>query len=74
MYNKFVTLSTSVRPLIAELEHRVTINPNELHSLLSECHTAYLGTRSSLMAARVSEEVAKLDPRGSDLVDLVRRH
>jgi hypothetical protein len=61
----------STRPLIAELERRSASNPNELLSLLSECHTAYLSTRTALLGARVSDEVAKLDPRGSDLVDLV---
>lgn len=46
-------------------------NPNELHSLLAECHTAYLSTRTGLLGSRVADEVGKLDPRGSDLVDLV---
>lgn len=64
-------MSTAIRPLIAELEHRSASNPKELHSLLAECHNAYLSTRSSLLGARVSDEVGKLDPRGSDLVDLV---
>lgn len=71
IYTKFVTLSASVRPLIAELEHRSSSNPNELHSLLAECHSAYLSTRAGLLGARVSDEVGKLDPRGCDLVDLV---
>jgi hypothetical protein len=72
LYNKFVTLSQSVRPLVAELEHRASVNPDELRALLSECHSAYISTRQSLLGARVSDEVGRLDPRGSDLVDLVR--
>ena len=71
IYTKFVTLSQSIRPLVAELEHRSSINPDELRALLSECHSAYISTRQSLLGARVSNEVGRLDPRNSDLVDLV---
>jgi hypothetical protein len=71
LYNKFVTLSHAVRPLMAELEHRSSVNPEELRALLSECHSAYISTRHSLLGAKVSDEVGRLDPRGSDLVDLV---
>jgi hypothetical protein len=71
IYTKFVTLSQSVRPLVAELEHRSSVNPDELRALLTECHSAYISTRQSLLGARVSDEVGRLDPRNSDLVDLV---
>jgi hypothetical protein len=72
LYNKFVTLSHAVRPLMVELEHRSSVNPEELRALLSECHSAYISTRHSLLGAKVSDEVGRLDPRGSGLVDLVR--
>jgi hypothetical protein len=71
IYTKFATLSHAIRPLIAELEQRVRSNPDELASLLGECHSAWVGTRQSLIGARVGEEVGRLDPVGSDLVDLV---
>jgi len=71
LYNKFVTLSHAVRPLMAELEHRSSVNPDELRALLTECHSAYISTRHSLLGAKVSDEVGRLDPRNSDLVDLV---
>lgn len=73
IYNKFTSLSTSLRPLIAELEHRVSLNPNELTSLLSECHSAWVSTRQTLMGVRVSAEIGRMDPDGYDLVDLVSR-
>jgi hypothetical protein len=73
IYTKFVTLSQSIRPLVAELEHRSSINPDELRATLSECHSAYISTRQGLLGARVSDEVGRLDPRNSDLVDLVRQ-
>jgi len=72
LYNKFVTLSHAVRPLMAELEHRSSVNPDELRALLTECHSAYISTRHGLLGAKVSDEVGRLDPRNSDLVDLVR--
>ncbi|WVR00004.1 hypothetical protein IAU59_007146 [Kwoniella sp. CBS 9459] len=72
LYTKFISLSGPVRPLIAELEARVSHNPDELTPLLTECHTAWMQTRQSLLGGRVAEEVAGMDPLGSDLVDLTR--
>lgn len=73
IYTKFAALSIALRPLLAELEHRVKITPNELSALLNECHTAWLSTRQQLMGGRVSDEVGRMDPSVSDLVDLVSR-
>ncbi|OCF37934.1 hypothetical protein I316_00158 [Kwoniella heveanensis BCC8398] len=72
LYTKFISLSGPVRPLLAELEARVSHNPDELTPLLAECHTAWVQTRQSLLGGRVAEEVAGMDPLGSDLVDLTR--
>ncbi|WWC90718.1 uncharacterized protein L201_005655 [Kwoniella dendrophila CBS 6074] len=72
LYTKFVSLSQPLRPLLAELEIRVSTNPDELTPLLTECHSAWITTRQSLMGSRVMSEVAGLDPNGSDLVDLTR--
>ena len=72
IYTKFVSLSTSLRPLLAELEQRVAFTPDELASLLQECHTAWVTTRQSLVGGRVSVEIGRMNPAGSDLVDLVR--
>ena len=73
IYTKFVSLSTSLRPLLAELENRVTITPDELTSLLSECHTAWVTTRHSLIGSRVGTEIGRMNPGSSDLVELVSR-
>lgn len=59
---------------MAELEDRSAANPDELRALLTECHTSYIATRQSLLGARVSNEVGRMNPRGSDLVDLVSRN
>lgn len=72
LYTKFNSLAASTRPLLAELEVRSTANPDELASLLAECHSAWLSTRQSLLGARVSEEVSRLDPTKAELVDLTR--
>ncbi|KAK8854795.1 hypothetical protein IAR55_003534 [Kwoniella newhampshirensis] len=72
IYTKFVSLSPSLRPLLAELEQRVSSNPDELTTLLTECHTAWVVTRQGLMGARVNEEIMRMNPTGSDLVDLTR--
>ncbi|WWC63290.1 uncharacterized protein I303_105890 [Kwoniella dejecticola CBS 10117] len=72
LYTKFVSLSQSLRPLLAELEARVSSSPDELTPLLSECHAAWITTRQSLMGGRVMGEVSGMDPNGSDLVDLTR--
>ncbi|OWZ31050.1 hypothetical protein C343_03746 [Cryptococcus neoformans C23] len=72
IYTKFISLSATLRPLLAELEQRVISNPDELGSLLVECHTAYLTTRRNLMGQRVNAEIGRMDPGKSDLVDLAR--
>ncbi|KAK6910494.1 hypothetical protein I203_104526 [Kwoniella mangroviensis CBS 8507] len=72
LYTKFISLSQPLRPLLAELEARVSTNPDELTPLLSECHSAWITTRQSLMGGRVLNEVMGMDPNGSDLVDLTR--
>lgn len=72
IYTKFISLSATLRPLLAELEQRVASNPDELGSLLVECHTAYLTTRKNLMGQRVNAEIGRMDPDKSDLVDLAR--
>ncbi|KAK4688991.1 conserved oligomeric Golgi complex subunit 3, partial [Tremellales sp. Uapishka_1] len=72
IYTKFVSLSQNLRPLLAELEHRVQTNPDDLTSLLTECHTAWVSTRASLMGSRVAEEIGRMEPARSDLVDLTR--
>ncbi|WVQ74956.1 hypothetical protein IAR50_004564 [Cryptococcus sp. DSM 104548] len=72
IYTKFTSLSTSLRPLLAELEQRVSTNPDELAPLLSECNAAYVSTRRNLMGGRVNEEIGRMNPNGSDLVDLTR--
>lgn len=71
LYTKFASLSTSLRPLLAELEHRVRTTPNELSALMGECHSAWVSTRQALLGNRVSSEVARMEPMTSDLVDLV---
>ena len=71
IYTKFVSLSGALRPLIAELETRAVITPDELAALLAECHGAWMTTRQALMGSRVSNEVGRMNPGGSDLVDLV---
>ncbi|WWD19057.1 hypothetical protein CI109_103515 [Kwoniella shandongensis] len=72
IYTKFVSLSQPLRPLLAELEQRVSSNPDELTTLLTECHNAWVGTRQSLMGTGVNEEIMRMNPTGSDLVDLTR--
>lgn len=71
LYSKFVTASYQVAPLLAELERRVASHPDDLASLLSECHTAYLAARKSILVGRLVEEIKGLDPAKSELVELV---
>ncbi|WVR07593.1 hypothetical protein IAU60_004635 [Kwoniella sp. DSM 27419] len=72
LYTKFISLSGPVRPLLAELESRVSSNSDEVTPLLAECHLAWVQTRQSLMGGRVADEVAGMNPARSDLVDLTR--
>jgi hypothetical protein len=71
IYTKFITLSASVRPLLAELENRVQATPEELTSLLAECHASWISARQSLLGSRVAEEIGRMNPGRSDLIDLV---
>ncbi|ORX38511.1 Sec34-like family-domain-containing protein [Kockovaella imperatae] len=72
IYTKFTSLSPSLRPLVAELEYRASLNPDELNSLLAECHSAWVSARQSLVGPRVAQEIGRMDPDGYDLVDLTR--
>ena len=71
LYTRFQTVAAQVGPLIAELERRTRSHPEELSSLLSDCHTAYFSTRKTLLIGRLSEEIKGLDPNKADLVELV---
>lgn len=72
LYNRFSSLSTSLRPLLAELEQRIGASKDELPQILADCHVAYVSVRQALMGPRVAEEIARLDPMHSELVDLTR--
>lgn len=74
LYSKFATTSYQVAPLLAELERRAAAHPDDLGSLLSECHTAYLTARKNLLVNRLVEEIKGLDPAKSELVELVSLH
>lgn len=71
LFPKFSSLSTSLRPLILELESRTTRANDELAPLLAECHSAWISSRLGLMSPKVAEEVGRLDPTKGELVDLV---
>ncbi|KAF9520990.1 hypothetical protein BS47DRAFT_2766 [Hydnum rufescens UP504] len=72
LYAKFSSLSGPTAPLLAELERRAGTHPDDLSSLLSECHTAYFVARKALIAGRLTNEIRMLDPGKSDLVELTR--
>nr|ODO02272.1 hypothetical protein L204_01004 [Cryptococcus depauperatus CBS 7855] len=72
VYTKFISLSATLRPLLAELEQRVLSNPDELGSLLTGCHSVYVDTRQGLIGNRVNEEIIRMDPTGSALIDFTR--
>ena len=66
-------VSISIGLLLARrLEHRAQAHPDELSSLLSECHAAYFSTRKALLVPRILEEIKGLDPTRTELVELVR--
>jgi hypothetical protein len=71
LYTKFSSLASSLRPLLAELEDRANITPDELAALLGECHTAWVTTRQNLLGSLVYQEVVRMNPSSTDLVDLV---
>ncbi|GJE92841.1 Sec34 domain-containing protein [Phanerochaete sordida] len=72
LYTRFTTVSSQLAPLLAELERRATAHPEELSSLLSECHSAYFAARKGLLVPRLVEEIKGLDPTRTELVELTR--
>ncbi|KAI0731611.1 Sec34-like family-domain-containing protein [Fomitopsis betulina] len=72
LYTRFYTVSGQLAPLLAELERRAAAHPEELMSLLSECHAAYFAARKGLLVSRLQEEIKGLDPTRTELVELTR--
>lgn len=71
LYSKFASVSVQVSPLLSEMERRASSYPDELLSLLAECHTAYLTARRTLLGPQITHEVKGMDPAHSELVELV---
>jgi len=71
LYSKFASVSAQVSPLLSEMERRASSYPDELFSLLAECHTAYLTARRTLLGPQIAHEVKGMDPAHGDLVELV---
>lgn len=71
LYTRFRSVSAPLAPLIGELERRATAHPEELSSLLAECHAAYFAARKGLLVGRLVEEIKGLDPGKTELVELV---
>ena len=73
LYTRFHSVSSTVSPLLGELERRARAHPDQLSSLLAECHVAYFGARKSLLVGvgKVVDEIKGLDPGRADLVELV---
>ncbi|GJJ06414.1 hypothetical protein Clacol_000605 [Clathrus columnatus] len=65
-------ISDKIAPLLAELERRAEKYSGELGSLLVECHSAYFSSRKSLLFPRVTGDIKGLEPKNSDLVELVK--
>ncbi|KAI0074424.1 Sec34-domain-containing protein [Panus rudis PR-1116 ss-1] len=72
LYTRFMSVSSQLAPLLGELERRAASHPEELSSLLSECHTAYFAARRSLLVPKLVEEIKGLDPAHTELVELTR--
>ncbi|KAF6744945.1 COG3 protein [Ephemerocybe angulata] len=72
LYTRFRSVATKVAPLLGELERRAKKYPDELGSLLAECHSAYFSVRKALLVPKVLEEIKGLDPSRSELVELTR--
>jgi len=72
LYSKFRSVSSSLAPLLAELEHRALSHPEELSALLGECHASYFAARKALVVGTLVEEIRLLEPVKSDLVELTR--
>lgn len=71
LYTRFDTVANKVAPLVRELERRARKYPDDLGSLLAECHSAYFSVRKALLVPKVLEEIRGLDPARSELVELV---
>ena len=74
LYTRFQTVAVQVAPLIGELERRARSYPEDLESLLAECHSAYFSARRTLLLGRLAEEIRGLDPTRADLVELVSNY
>ncbi|KAG8951221.1 Golgi transport complex subunit 3 [Tulasnella sp. 419] len=72
LYSKFQTASNQLAPLLLELERRALAHPDDLQSLLTECHTAYFTCRKALVSGRLAEEIKGLDPARSEVVELTQ--
>ncbi|TFK18300.1 Sec34-domain-containing protein [Coprinopsis marcescibilis] len=72
LYTRFRSVSNKVAPLLGELERRARSYPDELSSLLAECHAAYFSSRKALLLPKILEEIKGLDPTRSELVELTR--
>jgi len=71
LYSKFASVSAQVSPLLSEMERRASSYPDELLSLLAECHTAYVTARRTLLGPQIAHEVKGMDPAHSELIELV---
>lgn len=71
LYTRFMSVSAQVTPLLSEFERRVQTHPEELSTLLTECHAAYFTARKSLLVNRLISEIKGLDPTRTELVELV---
>ncbi|KAF7300708.1 RRM domain-containing protein [Mycena chlorophos] len=72
LYTRFRSITARLAPLLGDLERRAASHPAELSALLSECHSAYLSTRKSLLVGRLVQEIRGLDPERTELVELTR--
>jgi hypothetical protein len=64
-------MSPQLSPLLRELEQRALAYPDDLSALLSDCHTTYFSARKTLLVGRLQEDIRKLDPAKTELVELV---
>lgn len=71
LYSKFASVAAQVSPLLSEMERRASSYPDELFSLLSECHIAYLTARRTLLGPQITHEIKGMDPAQSELIELV---
>ena len=66
-----MSVSSQLAPLLGEFERRAQTHPDELSTLLAECHTAYFTARKGLLVNRLISEIKGLDPTRTELVELV---